>query len=220
MRLLLSATVLIVICGLLESASANELPVDPGSKMVSGGVDMIMYGEEFAEMIVATLIYGLIVGFTDTTAVYEPFDDDWRDANDIDIRISSVQVGTGLGYFVAPGVAVGGRVLWQGDTGGMKRRALAGVGPEVTCFIRRNGKSWMPYFGAAAVYTGSPGLKTAGRRKGTLMLLKGGISSNTTTFGGAFVQISYQRDNLVDLDGSSIARSRFGVGLGLNMFFD
>ncbi len=96
MRLTTGVAALIV--ATLSPVNADE----PGTLMISGGADAVMRAEEFAELVAATVVYGLFAALSDTTTVYEPFEDDWDDADDFDIRISALQVGTALSYFVAP----------------------------------------------------------------------------------------------------------------------
>ena len=202
-----------------SSAAAQESSFDSGSGLVMGGAGLVMVGEEFVEMVAVTLWTALLLADGDSSQVYDLYREDdflWNDDSHIDVE--GLQAGAGVGYFIADGIAVGGRLLWQGDLGRRARRTFAGVGPELTYFPYRGSGIWKPYAGVAAIFTRDIGSEVGQPGRGTAVELKWGICTQRAASNGVYMQVNYQRARFA-VARELPARVRMGVELGLATTF-
>ena len=200
---------------------AGTAALEPGGKMVTGGANLLYKGGEFAELVAVSLVHLFVAALSDSDS-YKSYDDGhFRAGDEVDIDISAVQVDTGLGLFIMPGLALGGRFMLQGDLRHKGGHTLGGAGPELTFFWNGSRRPWQPYLGAGFIF--SRGLD-ADRRDhlidtGTSMLFRSGIYSRTSSTGGVFMQVTYQKNHLQTLYGETNEITRFGLGLGFTGFF-
>ena len=220
MRILVLTTILMTAITVLPASVRQGDKV--GRMMITGGADVVMKGEEFGELAALTLLHAL---FCDESAEYGCHSDDpyYRDDShyvESEIEPSAVQFGTGLGYFLSPGLALGGRVMLQSAGARPEEVPTAGVGPELTYFTESHGR-WTPFVAASALYTRelSSTRRDATPNSGSSVLLRTGLYAPASRSGGFYLQISFQQstmENYSDPRGTQ----RFGFGLGFTAAFD
>ena len=221
MRILVLTTILMTAITVLPASARQGDKV--GRMMITGGADVVMKGEEFGELAALTLLHAL---FCDESAEYGCHSDDpyYRDDShyvESEIEPSAVQFGTGLGYFLSPGLALGGRVMLQSAGARPEEVPTAGVGPELTYFTESHGR-WTPFVAASALYTRelSSTRRDATPNSGGSVLLRTGLyAAPASRSGGFYLQISFQQstmENYSDPRGTQ----RFGFGLGFTAAFD
>ena len=193
-----------------------------GGMMITGGADVVMKGEEFGKLVVLTLLHALLC---DETAEYGCHGEDpyYRDDShyvENEIELSAVQFGTGVGYFLSPGLALGGRVMLQSGGARPEEVPTAGVGPELTYFTESHGR-WTPFVAAGALYTRELGStrRDATPNSGSSVLLRTGLYAPASRSGGFYLQISFQQSTLETIY-SDRGYQRFGFGLGFTAAFD
>jgi hypothetical protein len=221
MRTWMLSTTLLLTIAILPS-SALQPHGNVGQIMLTGGADVIMKGEEFGELVALTLLHALLCDESGDSNCHgdDPYyhDDDYVES---EIEVLVAQFGTGLGYFMSPGLVLGGRVMLQAGGAYPQEGTIAGIGPELTYFIKSHG-TWIPFVGASALYTRGFSSARDGETSssGNSILLRSGLYAQASSAGGFYLQFSFQQNRMETLYGEPRGDQRFGVGLGFTAAFD
>ena len=221
MRVLVLTTILAMAITILPTSARQGDNV--GRMMITGGADVVMKGEEFGELVALTLLHALLCHESAEYGCHgeDPYYHDDSHYVENEIELSAVQFGTGLGYFLSPGLALGGRIMLQPAGARPEDAPIAGIGPELTYFMKSHGR-WTPFVAASALYT--RGLSSA-RRDGTSdtgnsILLRSGLLAPAMQSGGFYLQLSFQQNTMATFYGEARGDQRFGLGLGFTAAFD
>ena len=187
-----------------------------GDGVITGGADLLFKGGEFAELLGVTLVHLLWAALEDSAYTYYP-EQESPCAEECDVAVAAAQVGTSLGYFVSPGLAVGGRIVFNSDDRHRRGGAAGGFGPEVTYYFE-DGGSLTPYIGAGFLYTRTlRGRRDRFQDKGSTVLLKSGVHVRANASAGLFMQVTYHNSQRQNLIGER--QARWGLGFGYSGFF-
>ncbi|MEW6755898.1 MAG: hypothetical protein AB1505_33710 [Candidatus Latescibacterota bacterium] len=148
---------------------------------------------------------------------YDCYSEIWCDAPDVPVE--GYQFGGSLGYFVAPGLAVGWRLLVHRNDHEDLTRAFWGGGPEVAVYGPA-AANVRPFASLGALYTWD---RTAGGRfresrpARTSLLLRTGISVSGPQ-SALYLQTSYHVAARFDRHQEAVVSRPWGIGLGFTVF--
>jgi len=191
----------VIVLGLnLSSAYAQNAAYDRGSTIVIGS---FAYSSAGGELFVA-----------------EP---------DEDGRITTLQINPSLSYFVAPGLAIGGKVLFQRTAQDDDSFTTWGLGPQILYFIGSNraqssvkGTTY-PYLGATFAFLRSTAKSTfrgqtdKDSANGTVVAFGLGINHMLTDSASLFVEGAYELDHMSG-EGDSASGNKFNIVAGVAIF--
>lgn len=141
-------------------------------------------------------------------------------------RSTLIQFNPAINYFVTPGFAVGGKLLFARMSLGDESSTIWGIGPAVMYFFGGNAPkptvkgTTYPYLGASFAYIHST--EDYGDEdfslSGTTIAFGGGIVHMLSKTVGLFGELNYQIDNLKPEEGDSESGDKFNIGAGFTFF--
>ena len=187
--------------------------------MISGGADLLLKGEEFGELLGRTLVYLLFAALEDSVYTSDPHRHHIGDfCHESDIEAAAIEVGTSLGFFVAPGLAVGGKMMFSSGDRHLGETARGGLGPEATLFFGGGGRRLTPYVGAALVYTRPLSARDDRFQKaGASVVTRAGVQTRLGPASGFYMQLTHNSSTRRSRAGER--DTRWGLGLGYTGFF-
>ena len=149
-------------------------------------------------------------------------------------RATMIEIMPSIGFFVAPGFAIAGDLLYNRTSQGDDSKTTLGIGPKLIYVIGANTKpatikgTTYPYLGASFMYLHSTSKYTWGGYEeeteeytttGTAILLGGGILNMISNSLGLFVELGYQMDNLKPEDADkSTSGNKINIRIGITGF--
>jgi hypothetical protein len=128
--------------------------------------------------------------------------------------VTNIALLPNAGYFVMPGLLIGGSVVFDKTSQGDDSESLTGFGPMVAYYFDR-GSSMIPYVGAAyemgKLKSESGGFSS--ENDGTRMRLGGGILLRRGHLGIA-IELGYIMETL-DVNGTDVDGNTLAIGVGL-----
>jgi hypothetical protein len=192
-----------------------------GDGVVTGGAELLFKGGEFVEMVGLTLVHFLWAALDDSADTHYPGHNCYGShpcAEESDVDIAAAQVGSSLGYFVLPGLAVSGRIVLNGSDRYHGGGAAGGLGPEITYYFAADGGLLSPFVGAGFLYTRTlRGGRNRLQEAGSTVLLKGGIHARINGATGFFAQVTHHNSRRSNAIGER--QARWGLGFGYSGFF-
>jgi hypothetical protein len=193
----------------------------PGQRLFTGGGSLLFKPEDGAGALGNVLIMLFEAWAQQDDEYYYPEEE----TDYFNTPIASFQVDTGLSYFIAPGLALGGKLMFQDEDDNPQYHTLMGAGPEITYFFDVGGGRFIPFVGAGAYYARGMGIdedpdRARWQYRGTAAVFKTGIYSAYLQNMGWSFQFSYQVNRLkeeVFLEAD--VRRRIGLGLSLTSAF-
>ncbi len=149
--------------------------------------------------------------------------------DDDEDRLTSLQLTPSLSYFVAPGLAIGGKLFFQRSAQSGDSFTSWGLGPQILYFIGGHSAqasvkgTTSPYLGAAFAFLRNSAKSTfrgqtdKSSATGTAFSFGGGINHMLTSNASLFVEGAYELDRISG-EGDSASGNKFNVVVGLAVF--
>jgi len=209
----------------VEPASAYRgNSMRPGSAYFSG--ESSLYYQEatgaMGSLAIITLKYIIVPILDDDEeddGFYDPCCEPGCDGPDVPVH--AYQFGGSFGFFVAPKVALGWRMIIQHNDEEDPIRSFWGGGPELSCYGDVSRYGARPFMSMGALYS-------RGRLRGPVedsivtgpsFLFRSGFDMGGPE-GGLFVQTSYQTTPVNRVRNLPHTDSRWGIGMGFTVYID
>ena len=141
-------------------------------------------------------------------------------------RMMLIQFDPSFSYFVIPGLALGGKLMFEKASQGDYGTTAWGIGPQLLFFIggtqpKDSFKGTIyPFIGASFIYTKST-ITYMGEDfsiSGTMINLGGGLNFMLSNSVGLIMTTNYEIDNMTPEDGESMSGNQFNIGVGIVAF--
>jgi hypothetical protein len=187
---------------------------------VSMAASVLCCGSTFAQTFPtdkgSCLIYG---GFTFSSAGGDLYESSGN-------RVTTTQLNPSVGYFLTPGLALGGRFIYSRTSQGSASVTTWGIGPSILFFIDGDqsnanikGESY-PYVGLNFLYvSGSSKIGTHEYTvSGTMISFGVGLCHMLSNTVGITTEFGYQMDNMNPENGNSENGNKFNIIAGIVAF--
>jgi hypothetical protein len=143
-----------------------------------------------------------------------------------DDRLTVIELSPSIGYFVIPGLAIGGKFVLERTSLGEGSLTSWGIGPHIVYFVgadkpraRIKGTIY-PYLGAAFLYNRTT-YKSGGwdsTASGTMISFGAGVLRMLSNAVGLFGEANYQIENVKPESGDSESGNTFNIAAGFTVF--
>jgi hypothetical protein len=141
-------------------------------------------------------------------------------------RMLLMQFNPSFNYFVFPGLALGGKFMFDKTSQGDYGTTAWGIGPQLVFFIGGTQPkdsfrgTIYPFIATSLIYAKSTisFMDEDFSISGTMINLGGGLNFMLSNSVGLIMETSYEIDNMTPEDEESISGNKFNIGLGIVAF--
>ena len=139
-------------------------------------------------------------------------------------RMMLMQFDPSFNYFVFPGLALGGKFMFEKASQGDYGTTTWGIGPQLLFFIGGTQPkdsfrgTIYPFIGASFIYVRSTYAVGDFSISGTMINLGGGLNFMLSNSVGLIMETNYEIDNMTPEGGESVSGNKFNIGLGFVAF--